>query len=59
MIRRFASISRTVHADGDVQTIDAIDQDGRAWWMILDLGDTDYEPEWAELTPLPTYEEQP
>jgi hypothetical protein len=57
--RRFTSLLRTVHSDGEIHTIDAIDDEGRAWWMIIDLEDPDYESEWFQLTPLPTHTEQP
>ena len=54
--RHFTSLTRTVNPDG-THTLDAIDQDGRAWWLILGI---DEAPEtWTELQLLPTYEEQP
>ena len=47
--RKFASLTRTVTDFG--HTIDAIDEDGVAWWMTLAMDDS--EPEWHQLTPLP------
>jgi len=32
--RRFASLTRTANPDG-THTLDAIDQFGRAWWLIV------------------------
>lgn len=49
--RRFASITRTVTANGS-HTIDAIDTDGNAWWMVV--GDPDWDQGWQRMTPLPT-----
>lgn len=49
--RRFVSVTRTVHEFG--HTIDAIDEDGVAWWMALTTDDPYQEPEWHQLTPLP------
>ena len=47
--RKFASLIRTVNDFGHV--IDAIDEDGVAWWMITSPDGP--EPEWHQLTPLP------
>ena len=54
--RRFASLTRTPTPQG-FTVLDAIDADGRAWWLVL--GDDAAPDEWTELEPLPTYEEQP
>jgi len=53
--RRFASLTRTPRQVFTV--LDAIDTDGRAWWLIL--GDDAAPDDWTELEPLPTYEAQP
>ena len=47
--RKFASLTRTITDFG--HTIDAIDEDGVAWWITLATDDP--EPEWQQLTPLP------
>ena len=47
--RRFVSISRTVNEDG-CQTVDAIDDEGIAWWMVP--GETG----WQQLAALPARE---
>ena len=47
--RKFASLTRTVTDFG--HTIDAIDEDGVAWWITLPTDGP--EPEWQQLTPLP------
>jgi hypothetical protein len=55
--RRFVSISRTVHLDAtNVHTLDAIDDQGCAWWRVLNLEDWNHCPEWIQLTPLPNHE---
>jgi len=46
--RRFVSINRTYHDLG--QTIDAIADDGTAWWMLASQG------QWIQLPPLPAKE---
>lgn len=51
--RRFVFISRTVQANG-FHTLDAIDDDGVAWWMVL--GDTPGGDVWTRLAPLPAHE---
>jgi hypothetical protein len=51
--RRFASISRTVwmdHGGSQCHTLDAIADDGTAWWMVPG------ETEWQELPALPDRE---
>jgi hypothetical protein len=59
--RRFASLTRTPTPQG-FTVLDAIDTDGRAWWLVLN---DDWRPlpaapdNWSELEPLPTYEAQP
>ena len=53
--RRFASLTRT--PTPPVTVLDAIDTDGRAWWLVL--GDDAAPDDWTELEPLPTYEAQP
>lgn len=55
--RRFAyPPRRTVTADG-ITVLDALDTDGRAWWLVVGHDETpDY---WTELQPLPPYEAQP
>jgi hypothetical protein len=54
--RRFASLTRTVLPDGG-HTLDAIDDDGRAWWLIV--GNDEAPDTWTELQPLPSREDQP
>ena len=54
--RRFASLTRTPTPQG-FTVLDAIDTDGRAWWLIL--GDDAAPDGWNELLQLPTYEAQP
>lgn len=55
--RRFASLTRTVETQRGFTVLDAIDTDGRAWWLVLG---NDAAPDgWTELDPLPTYEDQP
>lgn len=54
--RRFASITRSVGINY-IHTIDAIDQDGRAWWLVL--GDSSAPETWTELQPLPSREDRP
>ena len=46
--RRFVSISRTVHDHG--HTLDAIADDGTAWWKVAD------HTEWRQMSPLPARE---
>ena len=45
--RRIVSITRTVMASGD-HTIDAVANDGTAWWMIAGVTDG-----WTQLPALP------
>ena len=54
--RRFANITRNVGINY-IHTIDAIDQDGRAWWLVL--GDSNAPETWTELQPLPSREDRP
>jgi hypothetical protein len=54
--RRFASITRTVGINY-THTIDAIDQDGRAWWLVL--GESGAPETWTELLPLPSRQDRP
>ena len=54
--RRFVAITRTVNANG-AHTLDAIDDDGRAWWLVVGV---DGAPEtWTELQSLPSREDRP
>ena len=48
--RKFASLTRTAHGFG--HTIDAIDDDGVAWWMVIGPDDCS-DTEWHQLLPLP------
>jgi hypothetical protein len=48
--RRFVSLTRTVNPDG-THTLDAIDQFGRAWWLVV--GNDEAPASWTELQPLP------
>ena len=57
MTRRFVHLSRAVWYHSNVQTLDAIDEDGRAWWLIV--GRDDVPTEWTELKPLPSREDRP
>lgn len=54
--RRFASLARTRRLDG-THLLDAIDQDGRAWWLIQ--GNNKAPETWTELQPLPSREDRP
>ena len=53
--RKFVALSRTVHEYG--HTIDAIDDDGVAWWMVIGSGDFP-DVEWTQMRPLPAREVQ-
>lgn len=55
--RRFIHISRTVWRRSNVMTLDAIDEDGRAWWLIVGMDGC--AEEWTELLPLPSREDRP
>ena len=55
--RRFKETPRRTVADFG-HTIDAIDEDGVAWWMIV-ASDDDSESEWHQLLPLPAKEVAP
>lgn len=48
--RRFVSITRTVY--GAVHTLDAVADDGTAWWMVPG------EVEWTQLPALPKREDE-
>ena len=48
--RRFVTLTRTVNPNGS-HTLDAIDQFGRAWWLIV--GNDEAPDTWTELQPLP------
>lgn len=48
--RKFASLTRTITDFGHI--IDAIDEDGVAWWMGT-ASDADHETKWQQLLPLP------
>jgi len=54
--RRFASLTRTVLPNG-VHVFDAIDDDGRVWWLVF--GDDEAPDTWTELQPLPSREDRP
>jgi hypothetical protein len=54
--RRFASLTRTVLPDG-AHTLDAICEEGRAWWLIV--GNDKAPDTWGELPPLPSREYWP
>jgi hypothetical protein len=54
--RRFVSIQRSIGINY-THTIDAIDQDGRAWWLVL--GDSSVPETWTELQPLPSRDDRP
>lgn len=45
LTRRIVSLTRTIH--GVTETIDAIADDGTAWWMVPG------EVDWTQLPPLP------
>lgn len=56
--RRFVSLSRTpLGTSGWTFVLDAIDDDGRAWWLIR--GSDTAPDEWTELKPLPSREDRP
>jgi hypothetical protein len=48
--RRFVSLTRTVNLNGS-HVLDAIDQFGRAWWLVV--GNDEAPATWTELQPLP------
>jgi len=54
--RRFISLTRTPTPQG-FTVLDAIDTDGRAWWLVL--GDDAAPDDWTELEPLPSREDRP
>ena len=49
--RKFKETPRRTVMSATIHTIDAIDEDGVAWWMITSPDGP--EPEWHQLTPLP------
>ena len=55
--RRFARIIRNVDSRTGIHTIDAIDEDGRAWCLVL--RDEDAPIGWFELQKLPSREDRP
>ena len=55
--RRIVSLSRTIDQHNGFHTIDAIDEDGRAWWLVA--GNEHAPEEWTELLPLPSREDRP
>ena len=54
--RRFVSLTRTQMPEGYL-VLDAIDTDGRAWWLVRGVDEA--PDDWTELRRLPTYQEQP
>jgi len=48
--RRFVNLTRTVNPSGS-HVLDAIDQYGRAWWLVV--GNDEAPKHWTELQPLP------
>lgn len=55
--RRFVQITRVIDAVNGYHTIDAIDEDGRAWWLIR--GTSHAPDQWVETLPLPSREDRP
>lgn len=55
--RRFVQITRAIDPDTGFHTLDAIDNDGRAWWLIA--GNPHAPEQWTELRPLPTHDDRP
>jgi len=55
--RQFKSISRTVLPFDGGLTLDAVDEDGRAWWLIV--GNDEAPHTWTEFPPLPSREDWP
>jgi len=55
--RQFAQIARSIDPENGFHTIDAIDNDGRAWWLIV--GNENAPDHWTELEPLPSKEDRP
>ena len=54
-MNRFISIKRTMHPLAHWAVLDAIDQDGCAWWLMIGCDDA---PEtWTRTTPLPQPED--
>jgi hypothetical protein len=48
--RRFVTLTRTFNPNGS-HTLYAIDQFGRAWWLVV--GNDEAPGTWTELKPLP------
>jgi len=55
--RRIVQITRAIDPDTGFHTIDAIDNDGRAWWLVA--GNPHAPEEWTELRPLPSRDDWP
>jgi len=51
--RRFVSLTRTMSPDGRYSVLDAIDNEGNAWWLIAAEDDLVVPDDWSPLTPLP------
>jgi len=49
--RRFVSLARTISHDGSYAVLDAIDNEGNAWWLVI--GDEKAPDDWTQLQPLP------
>lgn len=49
--REFYSLNRTFEPATGAHILDAVADDGTAWWMRLDGSEED--PQWTQLTPLP------
>jgi len=50
--RRFISIRRTIDPDTNIHTLDAIADDGSAWWMMI--SEEAYVDGWNPHDPLPS-----
>lgn len=55
--RGFVHITRVIDPVNGYHTIDAIDEDGRAWWLIR--GNSHAPDQWVETLPLPSREDRP
>ena len=55
--RRFAAPPRRVIDRDGRHILDAVDPDGRAWWLVRGVDEA--PDDWTELRRLPTYQEQP
>lgn len=49
--RKFVSVRRTIDAETGYHILDAIADDGSAWWMVI--GEEEVLDGWCPLTPLP------